>query len=218
MGVNSNYKQDRIMYLNQFSVVVEKGREVANGYIQMQHGTEYALRLRNDRHVEADAIVRIDGTEVGVWRIPANRNITIERPASIDRKFTFYKLGTSEADQAGLERNNDLGLISVDFIPAKQVVRAFAPQTFGNSYSKGGDLEDTGYSYGSGSKGINPRGFSAGGTGLGDRSNQSFGQAMPIDRDYANQVTINLRLVAVDEPAIVSLRSAVSSPVPPAVI
>lgn len=205
------------MYLNQFSVVVEKGREVANGYVQMQHGTEYALRLRNDRHVEADAIVRIDGTEVGVWRIPANRNITIERPASIERKFTFYKLGTSEADQAGLERNNDLGLISIDFIPAKEVLRGWA-QTFGNPYSKGGSLEDTGYSYESGSKGINPRGFSAGGTGLGDRSNQEFGQAMPIDRDYANQVTINLRLVAVDEPAIMPLRSAVSSPVPPAVI
>ena len=73
-------------------------------------------------------------------------------------------------------------------------------QTFGNPYSKGAT-----------------RSFSAGGTGLGDRSNQSFRQAQPIDRDYANQVTINLRLVCVDEPAIVSLRSAVSSPVPPAV-
>lgn len=191
------------MYLNQFSLVVEKGQEVANGYVQMRHGTEYALRLRNDRNVEADAIVRIDGVEVGVWRIPANRNITIERPANVERKFTFYKLGSSEGSQAGLERNSDLGLISVDFIPAidypqegiKGVSRSFNP------YGETGTL----------------RGFSAGGTGLGDHSNQSFGQAMPIDRDYANKVTINLRLVCVDEPAIVPLRSAVSSPVPPAV-
>ena len=196
------------MYLNQFSVVVEKGQEVANGYVQMRHGTEYALRFRNDRNVEADAIVKIDGIEVGTWRISANRNITIERPANIERKFTFYKLGTSEASQAGLERNSDLGLISVDFIPAKEVVRTlFKGREF---------LEQE-----TGSKGVtfggNTRGFSAGGTGLGNHSDQQFGQAQAIDRDYANQVTINLRLVCVDEPAIVSLRSAVSSPVPPSV-
>lgn len=201
------------MYLNRFSLVVNNGNEVDNGYVQMKHGSEYQLRLRNDHNVEADAIVRVDGVEVGVWRVPANRNITIERPANIERKFTFYKLGSSEGNQAGLERNSDLGLISVDFIPAKEVVHS----SFGNPYSKGMDIEDTGYSYKSGLKGVSTRGFSAGGTGLGDRSDQSFGQAMPIDRDYANQVTINLRLICADEPAIVSLRSAVSSPIPPSV-
>ena len=206
------------MYLNRFSVQVEKGRETDNGYVELRHNTEYALRLRNDRNVAADAVVRIDGLEIGTWRIPAHQSILIERPANVDRKFTFYKLGSVEGNQAGLERNSDLGLISVDFIPAKQVVRAFAPQTFGNPCTKGGDLEDIGASYDTSSKGVgNTRSYSAGGTGLGDRSNQRFGQAQAIDRDYANQVTINLRLVAVDEPAIVSLRSAVSSPVPPSV-
>lgn len=201
------------MYLNRFSLVVEKGKEVDNGYVEMRHGTEYALRMRNDHDVQADAIVRVDGVEVGTWRIPAHQNIQIERPANVERKFTFYKLGSLEGDQAGLERNADLGLISVDFIPAVntspyQNLRGYyveegmkgVLQTFGNPYSKGAT-----------------RSFSAGGTGLGDHSNQSFRQAQPIDRDYANQVTINLRLVCVDEPAIVSLRSAVSSPVPPAV-
>ena len=182
------------MYLNRFSVQVEKGRETDNGYVELRHNTEYALRLRNDRNVAADAVVRIDGLEIGTWRIPAHQSILIERPANVDRKFTFYKLGSVEGNQAGLERNSDL------------------PCT------KGGDLEDIGASYDTSSKGVgNTRSYSAGGTGLGDRSNQRFGQAQAIDRDYANQVTINLRLVAVDEPAIVSLRSAVSSPVPPSV-
>jgi hypothetical protein len=206
------------MYLNRFSLQVEKGRETDNGYVELRHNTEYALRLRNDRDVAADAVVRIDGLEVGTWRIPAHQNILIERPASIDRKLTFYKLGTSEANQAGLERNSDLGLVSVDFIPAKEVFRPFAPQEgiksvsrpFQNPYGETG-------TFGGGSKGVTTKGFSAGGTGLGDRSNQQFGEAQPIDRDYSQQVTINLRLVAVNEPAIVSLRSAVSSPVPPSV-
>lgn len=192
------------MQLNKFSIGIQNGVETSQGYVRMRHNSEYQIRLGNDDNVVADAIVKIDGIEIGVWRIPANRNITIERPANVDRKFTFYKLGSSEGDQAGLERNNDLGLISVDFIPAKSIYQNL----------RGSHIE-------SGSKGVtfggNTRGFSAGGTGLGNHSDQQFGQAQSIDRDYANQVTINLRLVAVDEPAIVSLRSAVSSPVPPSV-
>ena len=200
--VNSDYKQDKIMYLNRFSLQVEQGREVDNGYVEMRHGTEYALRLRNDRDADADAVVRIDGIEIGTWRIPAHQNILLERPANIDRKFTFYKFGSAEGVQAGLEPNANLGLISVDFIPAKEV------QAWAKSWADEVSL----YSKGVGSS------RSAGGTGLGSWSSQSFGQAHPIDRDYAQQVTINLRLVAVDKPAIVSLRSAVSSPVPPPVL
>jgi hypothetical protein len=205
--VNSDYKQDKIMYLNRFSLQVEQGREVDNGYVEMRHGTEYALRLRNDRDADADAVVRIDGIEIGTWRIPAHQNILLERPANIDRKFTFYKFGSAEGVQAGLEPNANLGLISVDFIPAKEVVayvKSWAARSWADealSCSKGGDSSR-----------------SAGGTGLGSWSSQSFGQAQPIDRDYAQQATINLRLVAVDKPAIVSLRSAVSSPVPPPVL
>jgi len=203
------------MKLDSFDLIVNKGREVASGYVEMRHNTEYSLSMRNDRNVDCDAVVTVDGEKVGTWRIYSHQSILIERPANIDRKFTFYKLGTSEGAQAGLERDENLGLISVDYIPAREVERGLV--SYGGG-SKGVTREPDNFSLSSsrpGTKGAT-RGYNAGGTGLGDRSNQSFGQADSIDRDYSKQVTINLRLVCVDEPAIVSLRG-ISSPVPPSV-
>lgn len=205
------------MYLNRFSLVVSSGREVDHGYVQMKHGSEYVLRMRNDRDVDADAIVRIDGLEVGGWRIPSGQSISIERPVNIDRKFVFYKLGSAEGKQAGLSNDTNLGLISVDFIPAKQPIPMVA-------HPESSDLSSMPSIPSSGS-GISPkapsaaRSVSPGGTGLGDYSQQKFGLAQPLDRDYSNQVTINLRLVAVDEPAIIPLwGTPVSNPIPPAII
>ena len=195
------------MKLDTFDLIVNKGREVANGYVEMPHNTEYSILMRNNRNVDCDAVVRVDGVEVGTWRIYSHQSILIERPANIDRKFTFYRLGTSESYQAGLKRDNNLGLISVEFIPAKEVERGLVfygegskgvERTYGNPYSSACET----------------KGYNAGGTGLGDHSDQSFGQAVSIDRDYSKQVTINLRLVCVDKPAIASLHG-ISNPVPP---
>ena len=203
------------MKLDTFDLIVNKGREVANGYVEMSHNTEYSLSMRNNRNVDCDAVVRVDGVEIGTWRISSHQSILIERPATVDRKFTFYRLGTSESYQAGLNRDDNLGLISVEFIPAKEVERGLVfygegspstygskgvERTYGNPYNKSSACETKGYN--------------AGGTGLGDHSDQSFGQADSIDRDYSKRVTINLRLCCVDKPTIVSLRG-ISNPVPP---
>src|SRR3990167_10124375 len=102
-------------YWNNFSVRIPEGRE-NGGYVEMEHGKQYSLVLRNDHGVPCDAKVDIDGKTVGTWRIYASGSIQLERPANDDGRFTFYRAGTPEAQQAQLPRgSNDLGLVRVTF-------------------------------------------------------------------------------------------------------
>ena len=115
------------MYLNQFSVRVIGGNEQSGGYVELPHGKKYSLSLRNGRDVRCDARVEIDGKDVGTFRIDASRTIRLERPAHDTGRFTFYKLGTAEAHQAGLEEGNpNLGLVKVTFTPEGKVARPLA--------------------------------------------------------------------------------------------
>ena len=54
------------MYLNSFSVRIEGGNEQESGYVEMRHGTTYAIVMRNDRATQCDAEVSIDGKVVAV--------------------------------------------------------------------------------------------------------------------------------------------------------
>jgi hypothetical protein len=89
---------------------------------------------------------------------------------------------------------------------------------------KGGDWQQESFSSGSrggaGGQSVNLNTRNAGGTGLSGRSDQKFGRAGAIDRDYGRQVIINLRLVAKpsDEPRpLRAVNSTVSNLVPPPV-
>ncbi|MCI5131037.1 MAG: hypothetical protein D3904_05815 [Candidatus Electrothrix sp. EH2] len=68
------------MRLDNFSVEILNGRELDSGYVAMKHDTKYALRLSNFGDLRCDAEVEIDGKPVGVWRVPSNKQIVIERP------------------------------------------------------------------------------------------------------------------------------------------
>ena len=110
------------MQANSYSVRVIGGLEVAGGYVEMSHGQTYSLQLRNSRNTRCDASVYLDGKHVGTWRVPSHTSINIERPAHDKGKFTFYKVGTSEARQAQLnESSDDLGLVRVVFTPEYEV-------------------------------------------------------------------------------------------------
>jgi len=189
------------MFFNNFSVVVEGGNESESGYVEMQHGQTYRLRLGNNQNRQADARVEIDGKLVGTWRIPQYQNIVLERPVNNNGLFTFYRLGTVEAQIAQLQAQHpDLGLIKVTFTPEKEFRRE--PQAVyrgacGRSFSTT---------------------RSAGGTGLSGRSYQEFGTAHNIEYDYSQQVTINLRLVeAVQQPYAVRPLTQSATPIPPRV-
>ncbi|MCI5220132.1 MAG: hypothetical protein D3914_13325, partial [Candidatus Electrothrix sp. LOE2] len=105
------------MRLGIFSVEILKGKELNSGYVAMKHNTKYALRLSNFGDLRCDAEVEIDGKPVGAWRVYPRNDIFIQRPIHDRRSFTFYKLGTREAQEAKLVQSDKLGLISVTFKP-----------------------------------------------------------------------------------------------------
>jgi hypothetical protein len=209
------------------------------GYVYLKHGDVYAISLANKINEENDVSIKIDGKEVGVWRLSANSSGRIER--SIDDRgcFTFYELGSSEAVQTDLVSvpKEELGLIQVTFIPEKVSRHPGVPAVdMDCSYrgSKGisegfkggerGGSTDLSFQSSRGGRGQSidsgmRRG--AGGTGLSGRSNQEFGRALPMELDYDRAVIISLRLVAIklNEPKpLRAVSSVIANHVPPPVI
>jgi hypothetical protein len=175
------------MKLNGFSVTIPEGKETADGYVQMKHGTQYTILLQNESHRRCDAEVYLDEQLVGIWRINCNSTAPIERPVHDHGRFTFYQVATPEALKAGISENSSTGLIRVLFKP-EQIYLKSAP--------------------------LASRAFMAGGTGLSGHSEQEFITVEALDYAPEDFVTINLRLVSlVDEPRPLFN----STPIPPAV-
>jgi len=183
------------MYLNQFSIRVPEGHERTSGYVEMEHCKQYTLVLRNDHDMRCDAEVSIDGKTIGTFRIAARSNIRLERKPDDDGRFTFYRMGSSEAERAELGNvsASDLGLIRVIFTPEEQ---------WTTTHAGSGVIVA----------------WTAGGTGLSGHSNQSFRTVGDICYDYSRQTTIHLRLVAArnDEPRPLC-STMTSNPIPPPV-
>ncbi len=177
------------MRINNFEVRIHPGAETADGYVEMYHNTQYALRLTNHWQVRCDAQVEIDGKSVGTWRIPARQTICLERPAHDTGRFTFYKMGTPEATQAQLQYHDKLGLVQVTFTPEKRRRPVYRPMM--DAMEAESLCESAGGSGFFKSKCTR----SAGGTGLSGRSSQRFGVANQIEYDYSQQAAISLRLV-----------------------
>ena len=176
------------MRLGNFSVEILKGKELNSGYVAMKHNTKYALRLSNFGDLRCDAEVEIDGKPVGAWRVPSKDSIVIERPVHDTGCFTFYKAETREAKKAELVRSDQLGLITVLFMPEEE-----KEEVWGALLCK--------------------RAFKAGGTGLSGKSDQKFRRVQLLDYDETGFVRINLRLVCeTDEPRPLT---PVSTPIPP---
>ena len=110
------------MKLNRFSVTIAEGKETSDGYVQMKHGTQYTILLQNESNRRCDAEVYVDDQQVGIWRVNPFITVRIERPVHDHGRFTFYQVGTSEAIQAGISRNNSNGLIRVLFKPEREKI------------------------------------------------------------------------------------------------
>lgn len=115
------------MRIGDFSVEIQEGREVSDGYVEMRHGQQYSIKLTNhmpgNRRCAAE--IRVDGKVVGTFRLTPSRggSLVLERPTNDVGKFTFYRVDSTEANQVGL--NNvpveDRGLITVLFKPERYV-------------------------------------------------------------------------------------------------
>lgn len=227
------------MYLNQFSVRIPEGREVSGGYVELNHGTQYRLILRNSRSQRCDASVEVDGQHVGTWRIEKHRTITLERPVHDTGHFTFYKVGTPEASKANLDGGNpNLGLVKVTFTPEKYVeprpltrrskhpndvtwdasevtYRSTTAPAMGSPASYVSSDEIASSSVTSSELGVTTA--TAGGTGLSGQSGQRFIDAVYINYDYSQQTVIHLRLVCANGPDEPRPLTSYSTPVPPPV-
>lgn len=208
------------MFLNNFSVRIPEGNELPGGYVELAHTQKYTLHLHNMRKVDCDAIIEIDGKSIGTFRLHANDTMRLERPPHDNGYFTFYKIGTQEAQQAQLnEGSPDLGLVKVTFIPAQEYKFTWATPIWHDGEEWQAHPSSltgtTNVSYRSGSARVSAGGVSAGGTGLSGHSNQTFLDVGSIDRDYSQSTTIYLRLVAkngLDKPRPLT---QYSTPIPP---
>ena len=169
------------MKLNGFELTIPQGIETVDGHIDMKHNTRYTINLHNNKDVDCDALVSVDGKEQGEFRILKHGQIVLERPAHDTGHFTCYKLDTPEGASAQLVAGDNLGLITVTFKPAHacKVHKVYSP-SFNADFL------------------YNPtRG--AAGTGLSGKSAQKFSSVLALDYDETQVTTIHLRLVVTDD-------------------
>lgn len=121
------------MYSNGFAVRIFPGTEERDGYHVLKHGQEYSIRLTNDRYVRCDAEIKIDGKEIGAFRINSRSKIEIERPADEAKKFVFYKASSQQAQKCDVRdiEKSERGLITVHFKPEKIAYKPYGPYTWG---------------------------------------------------------------------------------------
>lgn len=180
------------MFYKGFEVSISGKQEDEAGYVRMTHEEEYIVSMRNNTPHECDAELIIDGTTVGEFRIGPRRTVRVERPSHEARKFTFLEINSFEADMAGLHdvSPEDLGLVQVVFKPEiirqqKPIKRPIKPHLYAG--------QDANFSITECSANLT-RG--AGGTGLGEHSNQEFYEVPSLTTRREDWVRISLRLTS----------------------
>ena len=198
------------MKLQGYSVSILGGSsETSEGYVSLRDGQHFKIDLYNDTDERCLASVMVNGKHQGDLVLESRtRYNPLERGTKDTGKFTFYKLGTSNAELAGLPDSSqqDTGLIQVTFKP--ELRRAPRLPDYGRPMSSRGDYTlggfrggDDGMSRGAlrGGGGGATRSYSAGGVGLSGRSEQRFGTtSFTEDPDSSKYVTISLRLICDD--------------------
>lgn len=154
-------------------------------YQELLHAQTYKVKLTNYNPTRCDAVLTIDGKEIGTYRVENFGSITVERKLNDPGQFTFFKVDTVEAQYAKINENEALGLVRVDFFPEYQRVL--------ESFTK----EPMVLSAPSASAGVT-RSSRAGGTGLSGYSSQQFVAAERIEYDYSKVITLFTRLISAE--------------------
>lgn len=206
--------------LNGFSVSVpEAQEETSDGYVILKHDQHFRIRLHNGHKDNgigkaADCEVYLQGKYIGTYRIPYGQTVLLEHPINDFGKFTAYRNGTLEANQAEIDSNDpDNGLIKVVWKPGTKKCHYEVIDPYigtGNHYLRTWiDAIETNpiIRFDSSSAAI-PRSTSCcvkahatrscndltgGGIGLSDHSNQKFTETEPLDYNECD-TTIYLRI------------------------
>lgn len=218
------------MRVGQFSVTIPEGQEQSSGHVHLPNGQQYRIRLNNhfpDRR--CDATVRVDGKEVGTFRLERIGGMLLERPAHDTGKFTFYGIRSDEAKVAGVDgvAREARGLVEVTFRPERQAapLREYLKSaSISHATPRCGHISVTSHSVGQGE--VRPvslqtgqeKSVGAGITGLSGHSLQEFHDVPNLTYDPVEEVQITLRLVEVTQDGPRPLTSVPrSNPVPAAV-
>lgn len=192
------------MRLGKFEANIVGRHERANGYVVLKHEEHYTIELRNHyRNRRANATIKVDGKDIGTWRLPVNGTVTIERPANEQRLLTFFLDGTDESRQAGISGGDSKnGHIAITFVaekPRPSRLRAVAnavSEVREMSFSTNSAEEAfTARSAPTGAFASSTSSFVSGATGLSGHSSQQFYTANHIAQDVSTTTVIHLRLV-----------------------
>lgn len=158
------------------------------GAFLLGHNTVYSIVVGNfHKTLKAIAEIEIDGVQVGRFQLRPDEVMEIERPAKVERKFTFVNKDSQLGKQGGLHEKMDskLGRCKLVFrqeIPSMDVPvyrRTFTdgfhsvPDYCRTSTDGFHDVPDGYTRYGSHESEI-VESDGTGGTVLGDESNQTF--------------------------------------------
>jgi hypothetical protein len=131
------------MYLKNYSVRVFKSNGQAaneqNGYVSLVNGEQYRLRLKNNDNRQCVCKVTIDGKIMGQFLVNAQQHVDLERPDHDSGKFTFYTIDSVEGKKLELATEvsaDQLGLITVAFVPIRPLERQYGFQTSNNFLRK----------------------------------------------------------------------------------
>ena len=69
------------MNLHHYSITIPEGQENSEGYVCLEHDTQYTIELRNDDSSRCDAEVFVDGQRAGLWRVESKKPLRLERPS-----------------------------------------------------------------------------------------------------------------------------------------
>jgi hypothetical protein len=140
--------------------------------VMLEDREQYAVVLGNERNVQCDVSLTVDGVSVGVFRIEPCSSVVIERPTQDAGHFTFYAFDTRAATEAGVHSSNEnSGRVVAEFRPARSARDQAVP------------LQSRA-----------PRPKASGGTGLSGKSDQRFLRVEAIELDEAERVKIGLWL------------------------
>lgn len=223
-GVNNTSAFRSVHPLNSFHLFNSSRKRSYNNdeylnYVELRNGQHYRIKLTNNQAIRVQARVKIDGNYVGTWLIHSYDSIILERPVSIDKKFTFYKVGKAPIGSgiSALNRKTN-GLVEVEFTPEKKYNFhnheediLFIRDSCNNKNTYGDFFDVQSQSF------ENPRfksnfqshpelkncmagalddQYCQGGTALKGKSYQKYRIANQLDLNHQGKVTISLRLVA----------------------
>ena len=108
------------MRFDQFEVAIPQSKE-KDGYCILDDKQVFTIRIHNHSDARCNANIKLDGKDIGTFRLNPKQCSELEHPVGSTGRFTFFKSGTLKAIVAGINNvpSELLGLLKVKFIPER---------------------------------------------------------------------------------------------------